>query len=232
MAVSHAERGNSSADIQDLGAEASEAASARRASSASGPEPFAFLRDRLVTAPNLVTLIRTIASVVIAGWAFTLSAPWLLVLAYAVYWAGDVLDGFLARRLDQETRLGAVLDIVSDRACTAILCGGVVAFYPELALVVIPFFLSFLVLDTILSLAFLCWPLLSPNYFWRVDRVTYLLNWSPPAKAINTAGVILLAVAGLVWTALGLVLVLAAIKVWSVVRVHRLLRAHPVAEGA
>ena len=52
------------------------------------------------------------------------------VLAYAVYWVGDILDGWSARRLDQETRLGAVLDIVSDRACTSVLCVGLVAHLP------------------------------------------------------------------------------------------------------
>ena len=42
--------------------------------------------------------------------------PRLLVAAYAVYWVGDIADGWAARRLGQETRAGAVLDIVSDRA--------------------------------------------------------------------------------------------------------------------
>ena len=54
----------------------------------------------------------------------------LLALAYAVYWVGDILDGWSARRLGQETRLGAVLDIVSDRACTSVLCVGLLAHLP------------------------------------------------------------------------------------------------------
>ena len=47
-----------------------------------------------------------------------------------------------------------------------------------------------MVLDTMLSLAFLCWPLVSPNDFHRVDHPVWLLNWSPAAKAANTAGVV------------------------------------------
>ena len=56
--------------------------------------------------------------------------------------------------------------------------------------VVAVFLLSFMVLDTMLSLAFLCWPVLSPNYFHLVDRTVWRLNWSPLAKAANTAGVV------------------------------------------
>ena len=52
------------------------------------------------------------------------------------------------------------------------------------------FLLSFMVLDTMLSLAFLCWPLVSPNDFHLVDHRVWRLNWSPLAKAANTAGVV------------------------------------------
>lgn len=188
--------------------------------------PVAFpLGDHLSTVPNGVTLVRTVAAVVVGGLAIVWSEPWLLALAYAVYWVGDMLDGLLARRLGQETRLGAVLDIVSDRACTSLLCVGVIGFWPSLTIVVIPFFLSFMVLDTILSLAFLGWPILSPNYFGDVDRQVYRLNWSPPAKALNTAGVILLAVAGQTAAALTVVVVVAGIKIWSLARVQHLLRS-------
>lgn len=189
------------------------------------PVPFAFLGDRITTMPNVVTLVRTIAAIVIAGIALIEAEPWLLAVAYAVYWVGDFLDGWLARRLGQETRLGAVFDIISDRACTSILCIGLVANYPGFAIVVVPFFISFMVLDTVLSLAFLCWPLLSPNYFGRVDQAVYQLNWSPLAKSLNTAGVIVLAVAGAVWASLALVSLLVGVKIWSIARVHRLLRA-------
>jgi len=182
-----------------------------------------FLADRINTVPNGVTLLRTVLAVVIAGLALVRVEPWLFAVAYAVYWAGDILDGWLARRLGQETRLGAVLDIISDRACTSILCIGLVATYPGLAIVVIPYFLCFMVLDTVLSLAFLCWPLLSPNYFGSVDLLVYRINWSPMAKGLNTAAVILLAMAGAIWASLALVCVLTGVKVWSTARVRHLL---------
>lgn len=186
----------------------------------------AFLSDGVTTVANAVTLVRTVAAVAIAAAAVTQSEAKLLVVAYAVYWIGDMLDGWTARRLRQETRLGAVFDIISDRACTSVLCIGVVVEYPQFTFVVVPFFLSFMVLDTILSLAFLCWPVVSPNYFATVDRTVYLLNWSPGAKALNTAGVVLLVAVGAPWVALALVVLLIGVKGWSMTRVQSLLQAH------
>ncbi|WP_442875098.1 hypothetical protein [Actinoplanes sp. NBC_00393] len=65
---------------------------------------------------------------------------------------------------------------------------------PATALPIAIFLVQFMVIDQLLSLMFLRWPLLSPNYFARVDRRIYRWNWSPPAKALNTAAVVLLAV--------------------------------------
>ena len=178
---------------------------------------------RVDTWPNLVTLLRTTVAVVLGGWAIASLDLRVSVMAYAVYWLGDILDGWLARRLDQETRLGAVLDIVSDRVCTALLCAGLLVHLPRAWILAVAFLLSFSVLDTMLSLAFLCWPILGPNDFHLVDPYVWRLNWSPLAKAANTAGVVVAIALG--WYALGLVAVLAigAVKVWSAARVLRML---------
>ena len=85
------------------------------------------------------------------------------------------------------------------------------------------FLLSFLVLDTMLSLAFLCWPVLSPNYFHLVDRRVWALNWSPVAKVANTAGVIGAIAFGQYLLALGVAVAVVAVKLWSVAAVVRLL---------
>lgn len=175
------------------------------------------------TVPNLVTLVRTVAAVALGIIGVASSDLALLGVAYGIYWLGDMLDGWSARLLGQETRAGAVLDIVSDRACTAVLCVGLVAVLPGVTPVAIVFLLSFMVLDTMLSLAFLCWPVLSPNYFHRVDRRVWELNWSPLAKAANTAGVVGAVAIGLHGVALFVALVIVALKVWSSVRVVRLL---------
>lgn len=182
------------------------------------------------TLANLVTLARTLGAIALGGAAIVLGRADLLAVGYAVYWVGDMLDGFVARLMHQETRLGAVLDIVSDRACTSLLCIGLIAHLPHLAGPLLPFFVSFMVLDTILSLAFLCWPLLGPNDFGVVDPVVYRLNWSPSAKALNTAAVVLLALAGLIWASVLLTTVLVGVKLWSGLRVLRLLEADRDAE--
>lgn len=177
----------------------------------------------LRTIPNGITLIRTLAAVTLGVAALVSGSVPLLVVAYGVYWVGDMLDGLAARLLDQETRAGAVLDIVSDRACTAVLCVGLVALAPEVAVVALVFLPSFMVLDTMLSLAFLCWPVISPNHFHRVDRRVWALNWSMPAKAANTAGVIGAVAIGQYQVALVVALAVLAVKLWSAVAVARLL---------
>ncbi|MEW2427871.1 CDP-alcohol phosphatidyltransferase family protein [Micromonospora sp. NPDC047644] len=177
----------------------------------------------LRTVPNYITAVRTVAAVTVGILALVSGSVALMAVSYSIYWLGDVLDGWAARRLGQETRAGAVFDIVSDRACTAVLCVGLVSLVPDVAVVALVFLLSFLVLDTMLSLAFLCWPVLSPNYFHLVDRRVWALNWSPLAKVANTAGVIGAIAFGQYLLALGVAVAVVAVKLWSVAAVARLL---------
>jgi phosphatidylglycerophosphate synthase len=181
------------------------------------------LGERLTTWPNLVTLVRTVVAVLVGVAAVARADLAGLGLAYAVYWAGDIADGWLARRLGQETRAGAVFDIVGDRACTVLLCAGLVTARPGAWLVGGVFLVSFAVVDTMLSLSFLRWDLLGPNDFHRVDRTVWLLNWSPPAKVVNTAGVVGLCLLGRYEAALVLAGAVLAVKLWSGRRVARLL---------
>ena len=175
------------------------------------------------TVPNLVTLVRTVAAVTLGVVAEATDNLALVVVAYGVFWLGDLLDGWSARRLRQETRAGAVFDIVSDRACVAVLCAGLLSMVPGVGPVALVFLLSFMVLDGMLSLSFLCWPVLSPNYFHAVDRRVWQLNWSPAGKAANSAGVIGAVALGLHGVALGIALLVVAVKLWSSVRVVHLL---------
>ena len=75
----------------------------------------------LPPAPNVITLVRTVGAMALAGWAAATGSLTLLVVGYAVYWVGDMADGAVARWREEKTRHGAVLDIVSDRACTTML---------------------------------------------------------------------------------------------------------------
>jgi phosphatidylglycerophosphate synthase len=181
----------------------------------------------LRTWPDLVTLVRTILAVGVGALGVARADLALIATAYAFYWIGDIADGWLARRIGQETRAGAVLDIVCDRACTSLLCVGLLAQLPAVLPVAVVFLLSFMALDTMLSLSFLCWPVLGPNYFGRIDRQVYRLNWSPPAKALNTAAVVLLVVTGLYAAALVVASGVVGMKIWSALRVARLLEGRP-----
>jgi phosphatidylglycerophosphate synthase len=177
------------------------------------------------TVPNVVTATRTAIAVLLGAVAVGTGDLTLLAVAYGVFWVGDIADGWSARRLGQETRAGAVFDIVCDRACTGILCVGLVASVPAALPVVVVFVLSFMVLDSMLSMAFLCWPVLSPNYFHVVDRRVWQLNWSPLAKAANTAGVVGALALELFSVAFAVAVVVLGIKLWSARRVVQLLAA-------
>ena len=85
---------------------------------------------------------------------------------------------------------------------------------PEAAPAITVFLLQFMVVDCMLSLGFLRWPVLSPNYFGRWTGRSTCWNWSPPAKATNTAALILVVAAG--WYGAALVLALAQLVVKSV----------------
>ncbi|SDS02735.1 CDP-alcohol phosphatidyltransferase family protein [Actinopolymorpha singaporensis] len=179
--------------------------------------------ERLLTGATVVTFVRTVASVGVALYAAYDRSLTLLLVALAVYWVGDMADGALARLTDTETRIGAVFDIVSDRLCAGAFYVGLVWLEPAMALPVGIFLLEFAVVDTFVSLAFLAWPLRSPNYFHLVDRPIWLANWSKPGKAANSSAVALLMVfthSVLLCTAVALGLL--AVKVWSLVRLNRL----------
>jgi CDP-diacylglycerol---glycerol-3-phosphate 3-phosphatidyltransferase len=156
--------------------------------------------ERLGTSANLVTAVRTVLAVALAAMAAERGSVVLLVASLAVYWVGDALDGFVARVRGCETRIGAVLDILCDRFCAASFYLGLVWLRPELALPVFVYLAEFMVVDCLLSLAFLAWPIRSPNYFYVVDRPLWLWNWSKPGKALNSSAfAVLLLVTGSVW---------------------------------
>jgi CDP-diacylglycerol---glycerol-3-phosphate 3-phosphatidyltransferase len=143
--------------------------------------------ERLGTPATIVTAARTVGAVVLAGLAAGQESLPLLVASLAVYWVGDILDGTVARLWHCETRIGAVLDLLCDRLSGAAFYLGLVWLEPGFALPVLVYLTSFVVVDGFLSLAFLAWPLRSPNYFHAVDHTIWVWNWSKPAKAANSA---------------------------------------------
>jgi cardiolipin synthase len=86
------------------------------------------VNSRILTIPNLVSLVR-IALVPLFLWLlFGADAPLAAGLLLGVIGATDWIDGFLARRLGQVSELGKMLDPVADRlAITAAVVGGWIA---------------------------------------------------------------------------------------------------------
>jgi CDP-diacylglycerol--glycerol-3-phosphate 3-phosphatidyltransferase len=180
-------------------------------------------KERIGTSATIITFVRTIASVAIAGVAAHDESLRLLVVALVVYWAGDSLDGFVARIRGCETRMGAVLDILCDRFCAAAFYLGLVWLHHEYAVPVLIYLAEFMVIDCFLSLAFLAWPVRSPNYFYVVDRTIWVWNWSKPGKAVNSSlFAVLLLVTGMPWLGAVIATALLAMKVASLMRLGRI----------
>ncbi|KAL0220508.1 hypothetical protein RCL1_000362 [Eukaryota sp. TZLM3-RCL] len=70
--------------------------------------------------PNLIGYTRIILSLICFQWAFS---NYLLCAAlYFTSFILDAIDGHVARALNQTSQLGAVLDMITDRFSTTILC--------------------------------------------------------------------------------------------------------------
>jgi CDP-diacylglycerol--glycerol-3-phosphate 3-phosphatidyltransferase len=182
---------------------------------------------RILNWPNSITVLRTALAIPFGFVALRTGAAAWLIAAYATYWVGDVADGRVARRLGQETRLGAVFDILADRGCSAICVAALAAIRPEFAPALCVYWVQFMVVDTLLSCAFLHWPILSPNYFHKVDRRVYLWNWSPPAKAANTSLLLVVLLTLPTWVGFGLACAQLVLKLVSARWVARLATARP-----
>ena len=178
--------------------------------------------ERIGTSATVVTAVRTVATVVLAGLAVSEESLTLLVASLVVYWVGDMLDGFVARVQRCETRIGAVLDILCDRLSAAAFYLGLAWLQPEHVLPIMIYLAEFMVVDCFLSLAFLAWPIRSPNYFHVVDRTIWLWNWSKPAKAANSAiFAVILLVTGQPLVGLVVATALLALKCASLRRLAR-----------
>ena len=187
-------------------------------------------QERLWTAANGVTAVRTLGALVLASIAAAESSLLLLVASLVCYAVGDVLDGAVARWLKCETRIGACLDILSDRLCAGAFYVGLIWLEPGLAPAVLVYLVQFMVVDALLSLVFLAWPLRSPNYFYAVDHKVWLWNWSKPGKVVNSSlFAVVLLVTGSVWAGLAIAVPLLVLKCVSLVHVVR--RGIPIPEA-
>ncbi|MCK4975776.1 MAG: CDP-alcohol phosphatidyltransferase family protein [Anaerolineales bacterium] len=179
--------------------------------------------EAIRTLPNFITALRTIACLVIFSIAGTNQDMSLNIVGLAIYWALDCLDGYLARSLGQETIVGAQFDILSDRILVAYFYLNYLFITSGSVLIVSLFLLNFMVLDQYLSNQYLRWSIISPNYFYKIDRTVWALNWSVFGKIFNTAPVTLLLLLTKSVIAPGAILILIfIIKGYSFYRLSKL----------
>lgn len=183
------------------------------------------LGETWLNPPNVVTALRLAATLVLVALAIREGSATLATIAVLSYWLGDSADGLVARLTHTETRTGAELDVLADRLSVCCVVVAYVTLHNEMFVPAAVFLVQFVVLDTYLTLSYRNWSLLSPNYFHLVDPLVYRLNWSLPAKGLNTGAVVLTAlVTGSALAATLLALAVAVVKVYSLVRISRLPR--------
>lgn len=176
--------------------------------------------ERWTTPANGITAVRTAGAVGLATAALARGSVRLLLIGYLVYWVLGIADGTVARRLGHETRLGAVFDITADRASSLLCAAALVMLRPGLAVPLGVYVVEFAVVDTMLSLGFLAFPVKGPNDMHLVDIILWRWNWSPPAKAVNTASIVLLCLLGHPVLASVCALAVLALKLWSCQRLR------------
>ena len=147
--------------------------------------------SQLTSIPNLITYARIVA-VPIVCWLLTIpsaTARWIALILYIAAALSDFLDGYLARKLNQGSALGRMLDPIADKLLVNAL------------LIVLAFTGDFDGWDLIPAIAIMLRETLVPGlreYLGnaRIEvRVTTLAKWKTTAQLIALAVVIL---AGLV----------------------------------
>ena len=141
---------------------------------------------------NLLTLLRLFLSLTFFILAIKETNPTYNFIGLGIHWVGDVLDGIFARKFRQETILGAEIDIISDRLAITFFYINYLFFHPQLFLAVVIYLINYAFVDYYLSYQFLKYDIISPNYFYKVDKTVYVLNFSPLGKFCNSTVVTLI----------------------------------------
>lgn len=180
--------------------------------------------ESVFSEPNVVTLVRLTASLVFFVLAAVRGDPTLNFVGLGIHWFGDVLDGKWARLARQETILGAEIDIIADRVETLFFYVNFLRFQPALYLPVAVYLIDFAFVDFYLSYQFVKYDIISPNYFYKVDRTVYRLNFSPVGKFCNSTVVTLTLIflPRFQYFALAFACALIAVKIYSIRRLFNL----------
>jgi cardiolipin synthase (CMP-forming) len=79
--------------------------------------------DRVITIPNILTLVRFLLVGVMAYVFFAVDPRWAMVV-YLFAAATDLVDGYIARKFNQISNVGKVMDPIADKTMTvtALIC--------------------------------------------------------------------------------------------------------------
>lgn len=76
---------------------------------------------RVLTLPNIITVVRLLLVVPIMVLLIRDEKPVLMVTLLFIFGASDWIDGFIARRFNQTSRVGELLDPIADRLGVALI---------------------------------------------------------------------------------------------------------------
>ena len=179
--------------------------------------------DSVYSEASIITVVRVAASLTFFALAIHYRNPTYNYIGFVVHWLVDAVDGFCARRFKQETILGAEFDLIADRI--EIVCFYMIFlhFHPGLLLPAMLYLVDYAVVDFYLGFQFSKFGIISPDYYYKVNRTVYRLNFSPAGKFANSSVVTLALVflPGLRMVVAAYALGLIVVKSYSVYLVER-----------
>lgn len=95
--------------------------------------PQVTVRDVMLFIPNLIGYFRVLTAVI--SFSIMKNHPILTLIFYGISGFLDAFDGYAARKYNQGTRYGAVLDMVTDRCATSSLICYLCVIYPSFCFV-------------------------------------------------------------------------------------------------
>jgi len=71
----------------------------------------------ILNVPNMISMVRILASIPLSIAVFLAGfpTPWLLIITSSIFLATDYFDGYFARKLNQKTKVGQILDPLGDK---------------------------------------------------------------------------------------------------------------------